>query len=235
MPHWSGRHRLGEAGTRPETPVMSTAAGRRLVDAVLRRSPAAGLSDCEIRGGPLDRQPGWDCRTPDRAVRVGERLVGRPGHPPGRVGFGSGQKKPGVFSSGPCPTRPGGRAVKLSPHPTRQPVGSGRVRVGSGRAYVKCRVPSGFSGFGSKFLARARPVSHTGSKILTRARPSNSSGRVGSGYFRAGWVGSVGSGSPCPGLKESRRRRETKRISTHIMYGGRVILRSSNSQLIKVP
>jgi len=88
----------------------------------------------------------------------------------------------------------------LSPHPTRQPVGSGRVRVGSGRAYVKCRVPSGFSGFGSKFLARARPVSHTGSKILTRARPSNSSGRVGSGYFRAGWVGSVGSGSPCPGL-----------------------------------
>ena len=110
----------------------------------------------------------------------------RPGHPPGRVGFGSGQKKPGVFSSGPCPTRPGGRAVKLSPHPTRQPVGSGRVRVGSGRAYVKCRVPSGFSGFGSKFLARARPVSHTGSKILTRARPSNSSGRaifgrVGSG------------------------------------------------------
>ena len=124
----------------------------------------------------------------------------RPGHPPGRVGFGSGQKKPGVFSSGPCPTRPGGRAVKLSPHPTRQPVGSGRVRVGSGRAYVKCRVPSGFSGFGSKFLARARPVSHTGSKILTRARPSNSSGRVGSGYFRAGWVGSVGSGSPCPGL-----------------------------------
>ena len=124
----------------------------------------------------------------------------RPGHLPGRVGFGSGQKKPGVFSSGPCPTRPGGRAVKLSPHPTRQPVGSGRVRVGSGRAYVKCRVPSGFSGFGSKFLARARPVSHTGSKILTRARPSNSSGRVGSGYFRAGWVGSVGSGSPCPGL-----------------------------------
>jgi len=114
-----------------------------------------------------------------------------------RVGFGSGQKKPGVFSSGPCPTRPGGRAVKLSPHPTRQPVGSGRVRVGSGRAYVKCRVSSGF---GSKFLARARPVSHTGSKILTRARPSNSSGRVGSGYFRAGWVGSVGSGSPCPGL-----------------------------------
>jgi len=131
----------------------------------------------------------------------------RPGHPPGRVGFGSGQKKPGVFSSGPCPTRPGGRAVKLSPHPTRQPVGSGRVRVGSGRAYVKCRVPSGFSGFGSKFLARARPVSHTGSKILTRARPSNSSGRVGSGYFRAGWVGSVGSGSPCPGLSCS--------ISTH--------------------
>ena len=110
----------------------------------------------------------------------------RPGHPPRQVGFGSGQKKPGVFSSGPCPTRPGGRAVKLSPHPTRQPVGSGRVRVGSGRAYVKCRVPSGFSGFGSKFLARARPVSHTGSKILTRARPSNSSGRaifgrVGSG------------------------------------------------------
>ena len=127
----------------------------------------------------------------------------RPGHPPGRVGFGSGQKKPGVFSSGPCPTRPGGRAVKLSPHPTRQPVGSGRVRVGSGRAYVKCRVSSGFSGFGSKFLARARPVSHTGSKILTRARPSNSSGRVGSGYFRAGWVGSVGSGSPCPGLVKS--------------------------------
>ena len=127
-------------------------------------------------------------------------ILCRPGHPPGRVGFGSGQKKPGVFSSGPCPTRPGGRAVKLSPHPTRQPVGSGRVRVGSGRAYVKCRVPSGFSGFGSKFLARARPVSHTGSKILTRARPSNSSGRVGSGYFRAGWVGSVGSGSPCPGL-----------------------------------
>ena len=127
-------------------------------------------------------------------------VAARPGHPPGRVGFGSGQKKPGVFSSGPCPTRPGGRAVKLSPHPTRQPVGSGRVRVGSGRAYVKCRVPSGFSGFGSKFLARARPVSHTGSKILPRARPSNSSGRVGSGYFRAGWVGSVGSGNPCPGL-----------------------------------
>ena len=62
---------------------MSTAAGRRLVDAVLRRSPAAGLSDCEIRGGPLDRQPGWDCRTPDRAVRVGERLVGRGGVAPG--------------------------------------------------------------------------------------------------------------------------------------------------------
>ena len=98
----------------------------------------------------------------------------------------------------PDPTRWPGR--KIEPAPTRQPVGSGRVRVGSGRAYVKCRVPSGFSGFGSKFLAHARPVSHTGSKILTRARPSNSSGRVGSGYFRAGWVGSVGSGSPCPGL-----------------------------------
>ena len=131
---------------------------------------------------------------------AGYAAAARPGHPPGRVGFGSGQKKPGVFSSGPCSTRPGGRAVKLSPHPTRQPVGSGRVRVGSGRAYAKCRAPSGFSGFGSKFLARVRPVSHTGSKILTRARPSNSSGRVGSGYFRAGWVGSVGSGSPCPGL-----------------------------------
>jgi len=137
----------------------------------------------------------------------------RPGHPPGRVGFGSGQKKPGVFSSGPCPTRPGGRAVKLSPHPTRQPVGSGRVRVGSGRAYVKCRVPSGFSGFGSKFLARARPVSHTGSKILTRARPSNSSGRVRSGYFRTGWVGSVGSDSPCPGLTQGGRGAITLRCA----------------------
>ena len=146
--------------------------------------------------------PRWHATQAGESVlaRVWMAAGTRPGHPPGRVGFGSGQKKPGVFSSGPCPTRPGGRAVKLSPHPTRQPVGSGRVRVGSGRAYVKCRVPSGFSGFGSKFLARARPVSHTGSKILTRARPSNSSGRVGSGYFRAGWVGSVGSDSPCPGL-----------------------------------
>jgi len=147
-------------------------------------------------------------------------LPTRPGHPPGRVGFGSGQKKPGVFSSGPCPTRPGGRAVKLSPHPTRQPVGSGRVRVGSGRAYVKCRVPSGFSGFGSKFLARARPVSHTGSKILTRARPSNSSGRVGSGYFRAGLVGSVGSGSPCPGLLASPHRKgKNEEMKSHIFTG----------------
>jgi len=147
----------------------------------------------------------------------------RPGHPPGRVGFGSGQKKPGVFSSGPCPTRPGGRAVKLSPHPTRQPVGSGRVRVGSGRAYVKCRVSSGFSGFGSKILARARPVSHTGSKILTRARPSNSSGRVGSGYFRAGWVGSVGSGSPCPGLLQLSdfyvNFIHITNINIHILFG----------------
>ena len=92
----------------------------------------------------------------------------------------------------PDPTRWPGRKIEPAPDPT-----ASRVRVGPGRAYVKYRV---FSGFGSKFLARARPVSHTGSKILTRARPSNSSGRVGSGYFWAGWVGSVGSGSPCPGL-----------------------------------
>ena len=154
----------------------------------------------------------------NRAVMDGVRA----GHPPGRAGFGSGQKKPGVFSSGPCPTRPGGRAVKLSPHPTRQPVGSGRVRVGSGRAYVKCRVPSGFSGFGSKFLARARPVSHTGSKILTRARPSNSSGRVGSGYFRAGWVGSVGSGSPCPGLLQRHHMLATMLLPTATSMANRL-------------
>ena len=75
----------------------------------------------------------------------------RPGHPPGRVGFGSGQKKPGVFSSGPCPTRPGGRAVKLSPHPTRQPLGSGRVRVGSGSGRVGpglCKMSGSFGFFG---------------------------------------------------------------------------------------
>jgi len=83
------------------------------------------------------------CCSP-RQPGVRRLVAGRPGHPPGRVGFGSGQKKPGVFSSGPCPTRPGGRAVKLSPHPTRQPVGSGSGRVGPGL----CKMSGSFGFFG---------------------------------------------------------------------------------------
>ena len=97
--------------------------------------------------------PGCGSGSPTSTIRIHapvHRVVSllapacRPGHPPGRVGFGSGQKKPGVFSSGPCPTRPDGRAVKLSPHPTRQLVGSGRVRVGPGL----CKMSGSFGFFG---------------------------------------------------------------------------------------
>ena len=77
----------------------------------------------------------------------------------------------------------------------------GQVRADRGRVRVNCRVLRVFSDFGSNFLARTRPARQTGLKILVQARPSNSSGRVGSGYFWTGRVGSAGSGSPYPGLQ----------------------------------
>ena len=131
----------------------------------------------------------------------------RPGHPPGRVGFGSGQKKPGVFSSGPCPTRPGGRAVKLSPHPTRQPVGSGRVRVGSGRAYVKCRVPSGFFGFRVKIFSPCPARQSYRVKNFDPSPPIKlfGSGRVGLFSGGLGRVRRVGQPMPRSNTYQARR------------------------------
>ena len=41
---------------------------------------------------------------------------------------------------------------------------------------------------------------------MARTRPPCSSGRVGSGFFRAGWVGLFGSGDPCPGLLEGKEQ-----------------------------
>jgi len=101
----------------------------------------------------------------------------RPGHPPGRVGFGSGQKKPGVFSSGPCPTRPGGRSVKLSPHPTRQPVGSGRV----GPGLCKMSGSFGFFGFRVKIFSPCPARQSYRVKIFDPSPPIKlfGSGRVG--------------------------------------------------------
>ena len=132
----------------------------------------------------------------------------RPGHPSGRVGFGSGQKKPGVFSSGPCPTRPGGRAVKLSPHPTRQPVGSGRVRVGSGRAYVKCRVPSGFFGFRVKIFSPCPARQSYRVKNFDPSPPIKlfGSGRVGLFSGGLGRVRRVGQPMPRSTWKLVRRQ-----------------------------
>ena len=78
---------------------------------------------------------------------------------------------------------------------------SGRVFFGLGRVFWPLgRVFRVGSGFGSKITARARPVDCCGSKNTARAHPPRSSGRVGSGFFRAGWVGLFGSGDPCPGL-----------------------------------
>ena len=118
----------------------------------------------------------------------------RPGHPPGRVGFGSGQKKPGVFSSGPCPTRPGGRAVKLSPHPTRQPVGSGRVGPGL------CKM-SGFFGFFGFRVKIFSPCPARQSYRVKNFDPSPpiklfGSGRVGLFSGRLGRVRRVGQPMP---------------------------------------
>ena len=78
---------------------------------------------------------------------------------------------------------------------------SGRVFFGLGRVFWPLgRVFRVGSGFGSKITARARPVDCCGSKNTARAHPPRSSGRVGSGFFRTGWVGLFGSGDPCPGL-----------------------------------
>ena len=118
----------------------------------------------------------------------------------GRVGFGSGQG------------RVTGRIGRPAPDPYLSPgrVGlarapcagvSGRVFFGLGRVFWPLgRVFRVGSGFGSKITARARPVDCCGSKNTARAHPPRSSGRVGSGFFRAGWVGLFGSGDPCPGL-----------------------------------
>ena len=82
---------------------------------------------------------------------------------------------------------------------------SGRVFFGLGRVFWPLgRVFRVGSGFGSKITARARPVDCCGSKNTARAHPPRSSGRVGSGFFRAGWVGLFGSGDPCPGLPDIR-------------------------------
>ena len=129
------------------------------------------------------------------------RLVStRPGQTSGRVGFGSGQG------------RVTGRIGRPAPDPYLSPgrVGlarapcagvSGRVFFGLGRVFWPLgRVFRVGSGFGSKITARARPVDCCGSKNTARAHPPRSSGRVGSGFFRAGWVGLFGSGDPCPGL-----------------------------------
>jgi len=127
-------------------------------------------------------------------------LSGRPGQTSGRVGFGSGQG------------RVTGRIGRPAPDPYLSPgrVGlarapcagvSGRVFFGLGRVFWPLgRVFRVGSGFGSKITARARPVDCCGSKNTARAHPPRSSGRVGSGFFRAGWVGLFGSGDPCPGL-----------------------------------
>jgi len=124
----------------------------------------------------------------------------RPGQTSGRVGFGSGQG------------RVTGRIGRPAPDPYLSPgrVGlarapcagvSGRVFFGLGRVFWPLgRVFRVGSGFGSKITARARPVDCCGSKNTARAHPPRSSGRVGSGFFRAGWVGLFGSGDPCPGL-----------------------------------
>ena len=124
----------------------------------------------------------------------------RPGQMSGRVGFGSGQG------------RVTGRIGRPAPDPYLSPgrVGlarapcagvSGRVFFGLGRVFWPLgRVFRVGSGFGSKITARARPVDCCGSKNTARAHPPRSSGRVGSGFFRAGWVGLFGSDDPCPGL-----------------------------------
>ena len=128
----------------------------------------------------------------------------RPGQMSGRVGFGSGQG------------RVTGRIGRPAPDPYLSPgrVGlarapcagvSGRVFFGLGRVFWPLgRVFRVGSGFGSKITARARPVDCCGSKNTARAHPPRSSGRVGSGFFRAGWVGLFGSGDPCPGLVGAR-------------------------------
>ena len=127
-------------------------------------------------------------------------LLVRPGQTSGRVGFGSGQG------------RVTGRIGRPAPDPYLSPgrVGlarapcagvSGRVFFGLGRVFWPLgRVFRVGSGFGSKITARARPVDCCGSKNTARAHPPRSSGRVRSGFFRAGWVGLFGSGDPCPGL-----------------------------------
>jgi len=129
----------------------------------------------------------------------------RSGQTSGRVGFGSDQ------------SRVTGRIGRPAPDPYLSPgrVGlarapcagvSGRVFFGLGRVFWPLgRVFRVGSGFGSKITARARPVDCCGSKNTARAHPPRSSGRVGSGFFRAGWVGLFGSGDPCPGLWPSDR------------------------------
>jgi len=139
------------------------------------------------------------------ACRAGEQSDSgaiRPGQMSGRVGFGSGQG------------RVTGRIGRPAPDPYLSPgrVGlarapcagvSGRVFFGLGRVFWPLgRVFRVGSGFGSKITARARPVDCCGSKNTARAHPPRSSGRVGSGFFRAGWVGLFGSGDPCPGLRD---------------------------------
>ena len=124
----------------------------------------------------------------------------RPGQTSGRVGFGSGQGRvtDRIGRPAPDPYLSPGR-VGLARAPCAGV--SGRVFFGLGRVFWPLgRVFRVGSGFGSKITARARPVDCCGSKNTARAHPPRSSGRVGSGFFRAGWVGLFGSGDPCPGL-----------------------------------
>ena len=95
---------------------------------------------------------------------------------------------------------------------------SGRVFFGLGRVFWPLgRVFRVGSGFGSKITARARPVDCCGSKNTARAHPPRSSGRVGSGFFRAGWVGLFGSGDPCPGLPVMPLSGENNCIATALV------------------
>jgi len=163
-----------------------------------RLRAAAGVNSCASARRLSCTRPFHDGRRgPGGSHR---RPQPRPGQTSGRVGFGSGQG------------RVTGRIGRPAPDPYLSPgrVGlarapcagvSGRVFFGLGRVFWPLgRVFRVGSGFGSKITARARPVDCCGSKNTARAHPPRSSGRVGSGFFRAGWVGLFGSGDPCPGL-----------------------------------